>query len=308
VAGNVTDWVWEHSRAVNAPLIVLLAVAHEADRDGIAIMSVRELARKARVSSRSVQLAVRDLAALRELEVRSAGGGRGHRATYRVPIKGEDPAPFETVKGEDPAPFTGNPEDPAPFEPTGNPEDPAPFRRPKPQVSGTNPEDSSPFAISDVLITTTGTSEVQVKDVSEEARPDVTRLCARLASHIAANGSKRPAITKRWRDAARLMLDRDGRTEQQIASAIDWCQADEFWRANILSMPKLREKYDQLRLQAMRASGTKHTRQAEIDELFGAAMERAQAKENGNDTSRNGHPRPVHRSLLPPAEDRQPHP
>ena len=48
------------------------------------------------------------------------------------------------------------------------------------------------------------------------------------------------------------MLDRDGRTEEQVSTAIDWCQDNEFWRANILSMPKLREKYDQLRMQAMR--------------------------------------------------------
>jgi hypothetical protein len=34
--------------------------------------------------------------------------------------------------------------------------------------------------------------------------------------------------------------------------AIDWCQDDEFWRSNVLSMPKLREKYEQLRLQASR--------------------------------------------------------
>jgi hypothetical protein len=84
------------------------------------------------------------------------------------------------------------------------------------------------------------------------SRADVDRLCHHLASRIEANGSKRPAITKRWRDSARLMIDRDGRTEQQVIAAIDWCQGNEFWRANILSMPKLREKYDQLRLQATR--------------------------------------------------------
>lgn len=86
-------------------------------------------------------------------------------------------------------------------------------------------------------------------------RDDVERLCAHLADRIEANGSKRPTITRRWRDAARLLLDRDNRTEEQVVRAIDWCQADEFWRSNILSMPKLREKYDQLRLAAQRASG-----------------------------------------------------
>jgi len=99
----------------------------------------------------------------------------------------------------------------------------------------------------------------------------VDRLCAHLADRIEANGSKRPAVTQKWRDAARLLLDRDGRTEQHIRQAIDWCQADEFWRSNILSMPKLREKYDQLRLQAGRQ------RRGDID--WNAAMERARARD-----------------------------
>lgn len=51
------------------------------------------------------------------------------------------------------------------------------------------------------------------------------------------------------------MLDRDGRTETQVIAAIDWCQNDPFWRGNILSLPKLRDKYDQLRLAAQRVPG-----------------------------------------------------
>jgi hypothetical protein len=64
------------------------------------------------------------------------------------------------------------------------------------------------------------------------------------------NTGKRPTITKTWRDAVRLMLGRDKRTEYQIGWIIDWCQADEFWRSNILSMPKLRDKFDQLVLKS----------------------------------------------------------
>ena len=79
-------------------------------------------------------------------------------------------------------------------------------------------------------------------------RPDVESLCTLLADLIEANGSKRPNITKRWRDSARLMLDSDGRTLAEAESVIRWSQADDFWKTNILSMPKLREKYDQLRL------------------------------------------------------------
>lgn len=111
----------------------------------------------------------------------------------------------------------------------------------------------------------------------DEPRPDVERLCARLADRIETNGSKRPTVTQKWRDAARLIIDRDGHTEQQVAAAIDWCQSDEFWRANVLSMPKLREKYDQMRLQSERRNGNR--RQAETDEMFDRAMARAQARE-----------------------------
>lgn len=86
----------------------------------------------------------------------------------------------------------------------------------------------------------------------EPEREDVISLCEHLADRIEANGSKRPTITKTWRTAARLMIDKDGHTPDQIHAAIDWSQNNEFWRANILSMPKLRNQYDQLRLQSQR--------------------------------------------------------
>lgn len=85
----------------------------------------------------------------------------------------------------------------------------------------------------------------------KEHREDVEALCVRLCDHIVANGSKRPVIGERWHREARLMLDRDGRELQKALNLIDWCQRDPFWRKNILSMPKFREKYDQLRLAAL---------------------------------------------------------
>lgn len=87
-------------------------------------------------------------------------------------------------------------------------------------------------------------------------RPDVERICQHLADQMIANGCKPPRITKRWRDAARLLLDKDGRTEKQVIDAIDWATSDDFWQANILSLPKLREKYEQLRLAAKRQRDT----------------------------------------------------
>lgn len=110
-------------------------------------------------------------------------------------------------------------------------------------------------------------------------RADIEDLCRHLADHVEANGSRRPQITAKWRDAARLMLDVDGRTVDQVRRCIEWCQADEFWRGNVLSMPKLREKYEQLRLQANRSqNGAAHVQQV-TDDRYDRQMARAVAKE-----------------------------
>jgi hypothetical protein len=89
-----------------------------------------------------------------------------------------------------------------------------------------------------------------VAEGSEAHRDDVESLCQELADLIVANGSRRPAVTKKWRDAARLMLDRDGIPFDMIMGAIRWSQGNDFWKAHILSMPKLRDKYDTMRLQS----------------------------------------------------------
>jgi hypothetical protein len=88
------------------------------------------------------------------------------------------------------------------------------------------------------------------------APPEASHLCNLLADLIEANGSKRPEVTQRWLDSARLMLQRDNRDVEQAEHLIRWAQASEFWRPNILSMPKFREKYDQLRLQELTAPVT----------------------------------------------------
>lgn len=72
------------------------------------------------------------------------------------------------------------------------------------------------------------------------------------------------------------MLDKDGRTPEQIRAAIDWCQDHEFWRGVILSMPKLRAKYDQLRLQAQRGR-TPTPRPSTTDQRVAQALAAGQA-------------------------------
>ena len=115
-------------------------------------------------------------------------------------------------------------------------------------------------------------------DLRVADRPEVAGLCDLLADRIEANGSKRPVVTRKWLDACRLMLDRDGRTEADVRGAIEWSQAHEFWRANILSLPTLREKFEQLRLQAERDRATRPINgKPQVD--WEAAHARAIAKE-----------------------------
>jgi len=97
-------------------------------------------------------------------------------------------------------------------------------------------------------------ADVAVPD-ADPPRPEVADLCNLLADLIEANGSKRPKVTREWLDECRRLIDLDHRPPDEIAKAIRWAQHDQFWRANILSMPTLRARYDRLRLEAAR---TKH--------------------------------------------------
>jgi len=51
---------------------------------------------------------------------------------------------------------------------------------------------------------------------------------------------------KAWAEDVRLMRERDGRKRSEICELFQWAQKDRFWRANILSPAKLRDKWDQL--------------------------------------------------------------
>lgn len=73
------------------------------------------------------------------------------------------------------------------------------------------------------------------------------RLSEHLFSRMKINNPT--AKVPNWQVWARnidLMMRVDNRTEDDIVKVIDWCQKDNFWKGNILSTAKLREKYDQL--------------------------------------------------------------
>jgi hypothetical protein len=118
-------------------------------------------------------------------------------------------------------------------------------------------------------VCTNGHSQAQVPK-----RDDVTGLCDLLAGLMLRNDPRaRIAPTsKRWRDAARLLLDVDGRTVDEAERVIRFSQTDDFWRANILSMVKLREKFPQLWMKAGSATAAaQHDRGGKYDRAAGLA-------------------------------------
>lgn len=252
---KVMAWVWTHSRSRSTARLTLLAIADCANDAGAeAYPSTATLARKAGLSERGVRAAVTNLVTLGELNVEYKTGPRGCNR-YRVIMQDpeqrarSDPASPATYPAGSagssqahPAPDTGSTRHGMPGTRNETTVDPAP-RAPEP--SENHPPTEPPLQPSSSV-------KPPRRQAPEPDRDDVEQICRHLADRIASNGSKRPTVTEKWRTSARLLLDADGKTATQVIAAIDWCQADEFWRSNILSMPKLREKYDQLRLAAAR--------------------------------------------------------
>jgi hypothetical protein len=172
-------------------------------------------------------------------------------------------------------------------------------QNPSSSVTATPPPDDTP------VIKSKGKS---ASKPAAEPRADVEALCNRLIEMMAARGCRNAtmdAITDRWLDAARLLLDKDGVHPQFAMDVLEWSQKHHFWKTNILSMPKFREKWNALYQQAEAACGphpnngrTSEPVEAEVVSFGGnniiqlpkqrpgsndihlaAAMERAQARD-----------------------------
>jgi hypothetical protein len=98
--------------------------------------------------------------------------------------------------------------------------------------------------------------ESKVKESKEEElNADYVAIVSLLMSKIEENDPKhfqsknRKVVLRQWYDPIRLLIERDGREPDLVRSVITWSQRDSFWKSNILSTKKLREKFPQLLLQ-----------------------------------------------------------
>lgn len=74
-------------------------------------------------------------------------------------------------------------------------------------------------------------------------RKNVDSMCEREG---VANGTAKANMQK-WADDFRLLVERDGIGDlDQIKSVMDWVVQDHFWKSNVMSAKKFREKYPRL--------------------------------------------------------------
>lgn len=92
--------VWEESKQEGGALLVLLAMADNADHAGICWPSTPHVARKARLSERQTQRVIDKLISDGEMEIIKKSAGRGKRTVYRVTVKGDTVSSFQKEKGD----------------------------------------------------------------------------------------------------------------------------------------------------------------------------------------------------------------
>lgn len=99
--------------------------------------------------------------------------------------------------------------------------------------------------------------DVDINPKNEQFLP----LAQLLADLIEQNDSRyfrrrdRAKTIRKWANDIRLLVETDGYSAAEVEAVVRWCQADDFWKSNILSAGKLREQFTRLRMQAEKGGG-----------------------------------------------------
>jgi hypothetical protein len=221
-----------HSQASGSDKLVLLGIANH-DGDGGAWPSITTLAKYANISERSVQTCIQKLINMGEIVCHVNKGGnadtRGDRRPNRYEILVRCP---EQCDGSTKHRVKHDAERGEAQRTDG--------------VKPTTQRGEAGFTLTIHEPSLESSLNTRVYD------NEVIKACNLLADLIADNGSRRPEVTDKWLSDMERLNRIDERSWEQITKAIEWCQADDFWRGNIMSPGKLRKQYDQLRLAAQR--------------------------------------------------------
>ena len=234
MSGKTSGWVYDYSPFTGATFQVHAAIGDSAnDQYGYDIwMRISTLAAKARVSEASAHRAITQL-----LGDPAEGKPAFIEELYvgRTSVTDPKARRFRMLMPDVPlvwAPEVSHPERVAL----------------SPRQSALSPRASSSVTVSEPEVTQ-GRTQVDPKGNGEPQR-----LAHLLADSIAERGCKRPTVTKAWVTEMDRLIRIDGRSPERVERAIIWLatgtdQVAGFWRANIRSPAKLRQKYDQIREQ-----------------------------------------------------------
>ncbi|RFA12132.1 hypothetical protein B7R22_17020 [Subtercola boreus] len=117
----------------------------------------------------------------------------------------------------------------------------------------THPDPSRPSTSDEVE----GSSSEPDGSDAKRFSADVIRLCDTLAELVRLNGNKVGVVGTTWWLSCDRLIRLDGYTAKQIEWVMQWSQQNEFWQSNVMSMPKLREKFDQLKTKAMQEAAAR---------------------------------------------------
>lgn len=98
----------------------------------------------------------------------------------------------------------------------------------------------------------------ECKKEKKTSSPDALRLSGLLADLVLKNNPKHSKLSNGGRESTVVgwaqdidkLVRIDGQAPREVEQVITWCQSDGFWKANILSGAKLREKWNQLSVKA----------------------------------------------------------
>lgn len=251
LSGEVYEYEFKHGEQA-----VLLAMADHAQDDGSdCYPSIGRVAWKIGYGERQIKRIIKDLRR-RKILVEVAPP-RQHRPTeYRIDLSAATPkSPFKS-RGDicDTDKSRGDICDSSGVTSDASRGDIAVSPEPSKEPSGGTEQQTSPgkpaSPASPERVASPDTSAVEKTDGSPTVAnvPTGGGLSNLLANLIATNDpdGMRPKVTKAWLEAERLLIVKDGRDAGMAEYLIRWCQADGFWRGNVKSMSKFRQKYSTL--------------------------------------------------------------
>lgn len=253
--------VWKLKLKHPQQAVALAMADHANDEGGEVFPSAGLIAWKSGYSKRQVQRIIDGMEEVGLLEV--VAEARGWRPTeYRICFEvAEAKKPYEASKkgrGAKVAPQAEGSEGRQPVAPVGRQDD-------APPTADTESEMSPPGATfegdrGDIQVSPRTIEPSKEPPLGEDQpaavllRDELVRLSNQLADAIKANDPKADLNPngKSWLDPLRLLIDRDGRTVEEVAAVIDWCQSDDFESRNVLCPSKLRKRFTELLLKAQR--------------------------------------------------------